>query len=78
MDPLQKLLQRAAQRGILSPITQRSSGIKASLYADDAAIFVKPTKQDLHALKGILDMFGQASRLCTNLQKNRSLPNMLQ
>jgi hypothetical protein len=34
MDSLQKLLQRATESGILSPITPRSSGIKVSLYAD--------------------------------------------
>jgi hypothetical protein len=54
MDPLQRLLQRAAKRGILSPIWHMSDRIKISLYADDATIFVKPTKQDLGTLKEIL------------------------
>jgi hypothetical protein len=69
MDPLHKLLQRAAESGILSLITPRSSEIKVSLYADDTAIFAKPTKNDLGALKEILDMFRRASGLRTNLQK---------
>jgi hypothetical protein len=71
MDPLHKLLQRAAESGILSLITPRSSGIKVSLYADDAAIFAKPTKNDLGALKEILDMFRRVSDLRTNLQKKK-------
>jgi hypothetical protein len=37
------------------------------LYADDAAIFVSPKKEDMAALKEILDFFGQASGLNTNL-----------
>jgi pentatricopeptide repeat protein len=68
------MMKRVAERGILSPITPRSSGIKASLYADDAAMFVKPTKHDLDALKEILDMFGQVSGLHTNLQKTDVFP----
>jgi hypothetical protein len=69
IDPLQNILQLAAERGVLNPITQRLRGIKASLYADDVAIFVSPTKQDIAALKQILSFFGEASGLCTNLQK---------
>jgi hypothetical protein len=69
MNPLQKIFHMVVQKGVLSSISPRSRGIKASLYADDAAIFMKPQKQDIAALKEILEMFGQASGLCTNLQK---------
>jgi hypothetical protein len=69
MDPLQRLLHLAVERGVLNQILPRSKRIKASLYADDIVIFVRPTKHDVSALKEILDMFGQASGLCTNLQK---------
>jgi hypothetical protein len=47
-------------RGVLNQILPRSAGIKASLYAEDAAIFVRPSKQDVAMLKEILDMFGEA------------------
>jgi hypothetical protein len=63
MDPLQRLLQVATEKEILHPISTRTKGIKTSLYADDAAIFVSPTKQDITGLKNILDVFGKASRL---------------
>jgi hypothetical protein len=55
------------RKGILHHIMTRARGIKASLYADDASIFIKPIKQDVIALKNILDVFGQASGLRTNL-----------
>jgi hypothetical protein len=70
IDPLQRILQLVAEGGVLHPITSRSRGIKASLYDDDAAIFVRPRKQDIAALKEILSFFGEASGLCINLQKN--------
>jgi hypothetical protein len=63
MDPLQRLLQVATEKEILHPISARTKGIKTSLYADDAAIFVSPTKQDITGLKNFLDVFGKASRL---------------
>jgi hypothetical protein len=55
------------EKGILHPISPRARGIKASLYMDGAAIFVSPTKQDILALKCILDTFGKALGLHTNL-----------
>jgi hypothetical protein len=60
MDPLQKILHLATERSVLHQITPRSKGVKASLYADDAAIFVSPRKEDMAALKEILHFFGQA------------------
>jgi hypothetical protein len=60
MDPLQRLLHLAVEKGAVNQISPRSKGIKASLYADDAAIFIRPTKQDVSALKEILEMFGLA------------------
>jgi hypothetical protein len=50
MDPLQKILYKVAENGILQPIGPRERGIKISLYADDAAIFVKPSHNDILAL----------------------------
>jgi hypothetical protein len=44
MDPLQRLLHVATEKGVLHPISPRARGIKTSLYADDAAIFVSHMK----------------------------------
>lgn len=40
------------------------------MYADDAAIFTNPTKEDLDAIKMMLQVFGNASGLYINIQKS--------
>jgi hypothetical protein len=42
--------------------------------AATAAIFVKPTRNDIVTLKGLLDVFGQALGLKTNVQKSEIFP----
>jgi hypothetical protein len=48
--------------------------LRASLYADDAAIFVNPTKEDIIVVADILDLFGKASGLVTNTAKCAAYP----
>jgi hypothetical protein len=43
--------------------------LRASLYADDASIFVNPTRSDILAVAEILDIFGNTSGLITNRSK---------
>jgi hypothetical protein len=62
MDPLQRILHIAAEKGVLHPIFARAKGIKASLCADDATIFISPSKRDIAALKIILDFFWASVR----------------
>jgi hypothetical protein len=38
MEPLNRLLEMATSTGMLSPINSRVASLRASLYADDAAI----------------------------------------
>jgi hypothetical protein len=77
MDPLQRILQKASENGHLQPIYPRGNGIKASRYTDDAAIFVKPTSNDIAMLKCLLDTFGQVSGLKMNLQKSEKFSHLL-
>jgi hypothetical protein len=44
------------------------------MYADDAAIFINPSKDDLETLKEILKIFGTSSGLHINLQKSSIHP----
>jgi hypothetical protein len=44
------------------------------MYADDAAIFINPVKEDLEATKRILQAFGNFSGLHINLQKSSIHP----
>lgn len=44
------------------------------MYADDAAIFVKPTRKDAQNVRNLLQQFGEVTGLCTNLQKTSVTP----
>jgi hypothetical protein len=70
IDPLQRILHLATTHGILIPIRSRTPNFRISLYADNAGIFVNPIKEEIHAISTILDCFGKASGLITNLAKS--------
>ena len=74
MEPLQCLLNCAAQEGALTEMGTRSARLRISLYADDAAIFLKPNKEEMQEIRQILTSFGMASRLLTNIQKSAVYP----
>jgi len=64
IDPLQRIIDKAAQRGILNPVLRKAATLRCSLYADDAAIFAYPTNTELDNLLRLLHFFGivQGSR----------------
>lgn len=74
IDPLQQLLEKATSLGLLQKIRGRGTVLRTSLYADDAAIFVAPFKEDIQNLTGILRGFGVVTGLCTNIQKSSVVP----
>lgn len=74
MDPLHRLLKIATDEGHLSELADHSARFRCSLYADDAAIFIKPSRQDVDSLILILNSFGGATGLQVNLQKSSVLP----
>ena len=45
-----------------------------SLYADDAALFLNRTKEEVTAVKRILSTFGAVSGLVTNMTKSAVFP----
>lgn len=69
-----RILDRATEQGILSQINSRALRMRTSLYADDAAIFINPIRQESQALQQILQVFGQTTGLVTNLQKSVVYP----
>jgi mannosylglycoprotein endo-beta-mannosidase len=71
IDPLQKLIEQATATNLLSKLGSKVAIFSVSLYADDAAIFMKPTKKDVINMERILRNFGEASGLRTNLQKTQ-------
>ena len=54
MDPLQRLLDMATQQGVLSALPLSMARWRTSMYADDAAIFINPIKDDLDSITTIL------------------------
>lgn len=69
IEPLQRLFDIATTKGLLSPINNRAARMRCNLYADDAALFVNPVRQELRMVAEILELFGKASGLVVNRDK---------
>jgi hypothetical protein len=74
MDVLNVLVVKAEEHGLLQPISSYSIHHRISLYADDVALFLKPEPSDLNTAVMILDLFGEASGLRTNIVKSSIVP----
>ena len=74
IDPLQKLLNLATERGIFSKVRGSAPTIRVSLYADDATLFLAPAKREVSSLAELLALFGEATGLKTNFQKSTVMP----
>lgn len=72
MDVLNSLFTRAKSEGLLRPL--HSTGQRLSLYADDVALFIRPEEADLLLTKNLLQIFGEASGLQTNLHNSCVIP----
>jgi len=72
MDVLNILFAQAEMDGLLQPLN--SAGQRLSLYADDVALFIRPEDEDLLLTKSLLQIFGEASGLQTNLHKSCVIP----
>lgn len=74
MDILNALIVKAADDGLLQPLSSGSIKHWISLYADDMVLFLRPVANDLNIVAQILDLFGDATGLKTNIQKSRVVP----
>ena len=74
MDVLNSLFVKAGEEGLLQPLSSRISGQRLSLYADDVALFIRPSGDELQVTREILNIFGSASGLHTNLHKSSIIP----
>jgi hypothetical protein len=54
MDPLQKLLKLATEKGHMSKLRGRTAQLRVSMYKSDTVIFVKTTREDMLALANLL------------------------
>ncbi|KAM0865749.1 hypothetical protein ACQ4PT_043068 [Festuca glaucescens] len=69
MDVLHRMFERAASDGLLTELAASGFQHRTSMYADDVVTFVHPTEVDLRACALIVEDFGVASGLRTNLAK---------
>jgi len=60
---------------LLQPLAVQQARHQVSFYADDAVIFLRPYNLDLITIRHLLDLFGHASGLRTNLAKSSVSPN---
>ena len=73
MDVLSKIMTKAVDLGVSSRIAGVSATQTISIYADDVAMFVKPSEVDLRFVKEALKMFGDASGLRVNYLKSSAV-----
>ena len=69
MDVLGHMVAKAAADVLLQPLSSRALQHRISLYADDVVLFLRPEATDIAVIMNILQLFGDASGLKTNLQK---------
>jgi len=74
VDVLCHLVKKAADEQLLQPLARRALQHRISLYADDVVLFLRPSASDIEITLDILQLFGNASGLTTNLQKSSVLP----
>ncbi|KAM0846353.1 hypothetical protein ACQ4PT_055727 [Festuca glaucescens] len=70
MKTLVAIIDAAASRGILSPLGGLHVPFRASLYADDVVVFLKPSAAELAATIKLLDIFAMANGLQDNWRKS--------
>ncbi|KAM0901257.1 hypothetical protein ACQ4PT_020090 [Festuca glaucescens] len=69
MDVLHLLFERATADGLLMRLATSGFRHRTSMYADDVVTFIRPSEGDLLTCASIVDDFGVASGLRTNLAK---------
>jgi hypothetical protein len=74
MDPLKRILHLATAEGALSKLPGRRPVLRASIYADDIDLFIKPSRRDAAMIKDILDLFARVTSLSSNLAKSSAMP----
>lgn len=57
-----------------SPLCSRALHHRISIYADDVVLFLRPLASDIDLSLDVLNLFGEASGLKTNVQKSNVFP----
>jgi len=70
IDTLHRLFELATLEAELSELRGRHAKIRLSLYANDAALFLNPHKEEVDLVLQIMKKFGDAIGLKINIQKS--------
>jgi retron-type reverse transcriptase len=54
IDLLQRIIEKAAEQGLLQLVLPRQAKLRCSLYADDVALFTNPSPSELERLQKII------------------------
>jgi hypothetical protein len=71
MKPLPMLFKKAQQANLLDKLNPICDAFRVALYADDAAVFIKPNEVELKVTDHILQLFADASGLIANMSKTQ-------
>jgi hypothetical protein len=74
VEALNTMFSLADMLGLLTSLWSPSIHHTVLLYVDDLVIFVAPVEHDICIIHAILDIFVDASGLCTNIGKCQITP----
>ncbi|KAM0846067.1 hypothetical protein ACQ4PT_055920 [Festuca glaucescens] len=69
MEVLSAVIKKAVEGDMFANLAGISPLQRISIYADDVVLFFKPERQEMWAIKYILQIFGEASGLKVNFRK---------
>jgi mannosylglycoprotein endo-beta-mannosidase len=76
IDPITQILEEATRIGLLNKLRGRDIILRTYLYADDAAVFVAPSKMDIQNLATILHSFGRSPACALTSRKTMWCPSV--
>ena len=74
IDPLHHILKKATAQKKLHPLAGNAMPTRASLYADDAAVFLAPINIEVKFFAYSFAQFGEVTGLTTNCSKSLVAP----
>lgn len=70
MEALTAIIAKGMELGVLCSYRGITAAQRISIYADDVALFIRPTRLDLHFVREALYAFGEVSGLRVNYKKS--------
>lgn len=74
MDVQSSLFSKVDELRLLAPLSSRPTGHRMYIYAYDVVLFTHPSQSGMGLIQSLLQAFGEASGLKTNLAKSTAIP----